>query len=57
MRMKVAEVKIVDNKFMCTECLTRYDSKYPAFDCAEQHNKRRVLQANSIMESILKNRI
>ena len=52
MRFKQANIKEVDGKWMCTECLTRYNSTGSAFRCAEEHNTKIVRDAKKMMEEL-----
>ncbi len=38
-RIKWAKIKLVDKLWVCTECLTRYERRFQAVECAESHNK------------------
>lgn len=40
MRYKKAECQSVDNKYLCTGCMTRYDGWELAIKCVAGHNKK-----------------
>lgn len=57
MRIKQAEIKEVDDKWVCTDCLSRYNSKHVAYGCAESHNTKRIREANEMMDNFIKNNL
>lgn len=40
MRIKRAEIQNVEGKYLCTGCLTRYDSWELAIKCVGGHNQK-----------------
>lgn len=40
MRCKKAECQRVDNKYLCTGCMTRYDGWELAIKCVSGHNQK-----------------
>lgn len=38
-RIKWADIKKVDDLYVCTNCLTRYERRFQAVECADGHNK------------------
>ncbi len=38
-RIKWAKIKLVDGVWLCTDCLTRYERRFQAVECAKAHNE------------------
>ncbi len=50
MRVKQVKVKLVEKRWLCTGCLTRYERRFQAIECVTKHNDetaRRILEAGT----------
>jgi hypothetical protein len=52
MRYKKARFEKIDDKWLCTGCLTRYSEMSLAIKCVEGHNTEAVSEANRFIEEI-----